>query len=94
MQKQKQSEKRKVEKMETVKGNDNSKETNSDIIKDIRDDIETIKQQKINLKKQLVRTKKLNRTDFKHWISIPTGFVKSESDSHSVVFDSLRPHEV
>ena len=30
--------------METVKGNDNSKETSSDIIKDIRDDIETIKQ--------------------------------------------------
>ena len=30
--------------METVKRNDNSKETNSDIIKDIRDDIETIKQ--------------------------------------------------
>ena len=30
--------------MESVKRNDNSKETNSDIIKDIRDDIETIKQ--------------------------------------------------
>ena len=30
--------------METVKGSDNSNETSTDIIKDVREDIETIKQ--------------------------------------------------